>query len=506
MEARADEANVRTRIARRLEWPVLGATVFALASLAWFVREHAYSLYDDAFIYLRFVHHVKAGCGLRWNCNDAPVEGFSGPLYLALLVAGSRVTSKLVTLTQVLGSIGVAGALALAISGAAQPFERTRRPERAMAAIAVALLLGLDHFVLLNAVIGLETALAACAATAVLVAVTADARRLTIAMAFVLALLRPEGVIFVLLLPMLRWARTPRVLGACLGGLVAIALARWSIFHDVVPNTYWAKSGGSARHFELGAAYLVDAARDFPAIFLAPLALAWRSRRESAAYFLAASGLWSLSVVRAGGDTFSYSRLLFPLVPALTVLAVRGAMAFGRAPAEQARVVRVATAAAAALGVRAAVAHAIPEAHGFENVMLWTAVGKHLKAHYPGKTVATVPVGAIGYFSQLEVLDLVGLNSREIARAGRTVPPELLTRTWIGHERHDLEYTLSRAPDLVVTTRVRATPWQTLEEASAGFWADRLLLGAARTGGAPYRVEDLPIANGVHVLALARTE
>ena len=87
MEARADEANVRTRIARRLEWPVLGATVFALASLAWFVREHAYSLYDDAFIYLRFVHPVKAGCGLRWNCNAAPVEGFSGPLYLALLVA-----------------------------------------------------------------------------------------------------------------------------------------------------------------------------------------------------------------------------------------------------------------------------------------------------------------------------------------------------------------------------------------------------------------------------------
>ncbi len=486
------------------------ALAAAAAALFLFVRAHDYSLYDDAFIYLRYVKNVRAGCGLRFNCSEPPVEGFSGPLYLGLLVLGSRVTTKLVTLTQVLGVAGMAGALACAILGAAargQGDARSDVPRRAVAAAAVAALLALDPYVLLNAVIGLESPLAALAVTALAVLAARSgprAQRLTVALAFVVVLLRPEGLVFVALLPILPWARRPRVLAACALGVAAIVAVRWAIFADVAPNTYWAKSGGTARHFALGARYVADALVDFPAIALAPLALAVRGDgpRAPAAYVLASSGAWLALLVSAGGDTFEYSRLVFPLVPALTMLGVRSALAlaarFGRAG------LLAPAALSLALAARAAFAHALAPMHGFDNVTLWTAVGKHLKARYPGKVIATVPVGAIAYFSELEVIDLVGLGSRPIAKAGRTVPPEMLTKKWIGHERHDLEYVLARAPDLVVTTKVRATPWATLDEASAGFYADWLILRAAKAG-APYRVLDLALAPDVHVLALART-
>ena len=85
------------------------------------------------------------------------------------------------------------------------------------------------------------------------------------------------------------------------------------------------------------------------------------------------------------------------------------------------------------------------------------------------------------------------------------MPPERLTRQWIGHERYNLEHALAWAPDLVVTTKVRETPWKSLDEAQAGFWADWLLLRAAKQGKAPYVVLDLPIAPQVHVLALRRS-
>jgi hypothetical protein len=504
------------RTVRRQQLLVAGAvllgSIAGIAALAVFVWDHAFSLYDDAFIYLRYVKNLRAGCGVRFNCSEPPVEGFSGPPYLALLALGSRFTTKLVTLTGVIGAVATAGAMIVAAKAATQS---VRRPApapapaiAALAALAVIFVLAADHYVLLNAVIGLETACAALAAVALYAALAAGERPLAIALAFALLLLRPEGVLFVVFLPLLPWARSRRVLVILAVGLAAVVLARWLVFHDVAPNTYWAKSGGTARHVALGARYLLDAFVDFPLIALSPLALLDRTTRPHATYALAASGVWLASLLDSGGDTFEYSRLVFPLVPMLTVMAVGGAFALAeRAIRPRARALAVAGALALALscGYRAHLAHQLEPSRGFDNVVRWTAVGKYLKAHAAGKTIATVPVGAIAYYSELDVIDLVGLNSRPIARAGRTVPPEMLTKKWIGHERHDLEYVLARAPDLVVTTKFRERPWRSLDEASAGFYADWLILRAAKNG-APYRVEDLPIEPSVHVLALARTK
>src|SRR3954471_2234314 len=84
------------------------AAALALTSLALFVCDHTYSLYDDAFIYLRYVKTAYAGCGLRWNCNEPPVEGFSGPLYLAILLCVRAFTHKMVTATEVIGVASMA--------------------------------------------------------------------------------------------------------------------------------------------------------------------------------------------------------------------------------------------------------------------------------------------------------------------------------------------------------------------------------------------------------------
>jgi hypothetical protein len=84
------------------------------------------------------------------------------------------------------------------------------------------------------------------------------------------------------------------------------------------------------------------------------------------------------------------------------------------------------------------------------------------------------------------------------------VPPELLTRRWIGHERHCTECVLARAPTLIVTTMSRDQPWQTLAEARAGFYADWLLLQEIKAGRAPYRVLDAEVLPGDHILMFER--
>ncbi|HEX8796278.1 MAG TPA: hypothetical protein VF765_35250 [Polyangiaceae bacterium] len=507
--------------AKRIPWVAVAVAAgvgVAFVMLALFVRDHAYRMYDDAFIYLRYVKNVRAGCGLRFNCDDPPVEGFTSPAYLALLVAGSLVTKRLVTLTQVVCTVAIAATLVVAIAGAAarwvgDPEDETngggahRAWIGAAIVVAVAAVLGLDHYVLANAVLGLETPVTSLVVTMAGLAVLTDRRRLALSLAVVSLLCRPECVLLVLLLPLLPWARSARVVALLAGSVLALTLVRWVVFHDFVPNTYWAKAGGTLRHAELGAAYIGELLGDhFPFIVLSPLALVVRGARRAVGYVLAVSAVWIAFFLRTGGDVFLFSRLAFPLVPLLTVLAARGVaeVAMRAARARPAVAAGALVLVAGAFSARAAVAHHLPPDHGDPKVIRWTALGEYLRDRYPGKTIATIPIGAIAYYSRLHVIDMLGLTMPAIAKAGRSLPPELLQRNWIGHERHCLECVLDAEPDLVVTTQFRAEPWTSVEEARAGFYAEWLFVRAVKEGRAPYHVVDAPIAPDLHFLMFQR--
>jgi arabinofuranosyltransferase len=301
--------------------------------------------------------------------------------------------------------------------------------------------------------------------------------------------------------------RRPKYLVAAVGIVVGIALARYAIFATFAPNTYYAKSGGTLRHCEIGLAYLADAIADFPLAFLAPLALLVPAGalRRGCGFLLAGSLAWVAFFLRSGGDLFEYSRLMFPLVPMLCVVALAGVAELVRRLARR-EAWALAAAAICAIGfaARASVVHAIPPQGAAPRVIEWAAVGNYRRAHLPRATVATVPIGAIGYYSQLPIIDLVGLTEPAIARAGRSVPTEMLTKLWIGHERNCTECVLARAPTLIVTTMRRTTPWRELAEARTGFYADWLLLQEIKAGRAPYRVYDAEVLPGDHILMFER--
>ena len=477
------------------------------ACVIWFAIAHWDSIYDDAFIYLRYVRNLDNGCGLRFNCRGVAVEGFTGPLYLAVLWAGSLITDNLIWLCQVVGTVGLALACSLAVVVAARVTDAARFTHApAVVAIATAVTLGVDDFAMLNAVIGLETAMAAAAFSALALAAVTGRPRLLVAMTCAFVLLRPEALVFVLALPILPALRHARYLAIVGGVLVLVTVLRFVLFDALLPNTYYAKSGGTLAHAGLGLAYIRDAIIDFPLVLLAPLALLGTSspRRTAVGFLLAGTAAWVAFFLRSGGDVFSYSRLVFPLVPVLSGLALAGVFELGARRWRQRLALAVTGAVALVVGGRAWIAHDIPEQHAHPRVVEWAATGRYLKAHVPrGTLVATVPIGAIGYYAQLPILDLVGLTEPEIARAGRTVPTELLTKQWIAHERHNTEHVLARAPTWIVTTMVRDQPW-TLGEARAGFWADWLLLQEIKAGRAPYHVHDAEVAPGRHVLMFER--
>src|SRR5262249_62233248 len=62
-----------------------------------------------------------------------------------------------------------------------------------------------------------------------------------------------------------------------------------------------------------------------PLASAAPLALLPPAGpRRAAGFVLAGTAAWVAFFLRSGGDLFDYSRMMFPLVPALSVLALAG--------------------------------------------------------------------------------------------------------------------------------------------------------------------------------------
>lgn len=485
---------------------VVGVSVLALVGLVRFVVLHSFSIYDDAYIYFRYADNVLAGCGPTFNCGQPAVEGFTSPLFLGLLVAGGALTGDVEAWSQVLGPLCLAAALVAAILLPTIPALREGVHGRlsVAAAASVMLCLALDDYALHNAVSGLETGLAAAVVAMLAHSVLRRDVRSTCAWAVVSVLVRPECGVFVLALPLLPWLRTRRAVLGVAVGLAAIVLVRFAVFGDLMPNTYWAKSGGTSLHTQLGWAYLGEVVRDFPLVLLAPLALLDRARRREHAFLLVGAALWLGQFLVSGGDHFVYSRLAFPLVPTLVALAAIGLTRL-RVPESLRRWhVLLVLAPGLAAGIRARVSHSLPEGHGFGNVERWAHVGRWLAEHHPEATIATIPVGAMAYHSRLPTLDLVGITSREVARSGTTVPVELMKRSWLGHERHDTAWVLEQAPDLIVSTKYRAVPWRDLREAKAGFFADWLLLQEIKSGRAPYEIYDAEIQPGVHWLMYRR--
>jgi hypothetical protein len=63
----------------------------------------------------------------------------------------------------------------------------------------------------------------------------------------------------------------------------------------------------------------------------------------------------------------------------------------------------------------------------------------------PGSRVALAPIGAFGFYSQLPIVDLLGLTNDAIARA----EPDLAI-TMKGHHRYDADWVLAQRPEVVI--------------------------------------------------------
>lgn len=441
---------------------------FIFASSFLVGRRRVFCLFDDAMITMTYARNFLAGHGLRWSDLGEPVEGFTHPLWLAVMlpanlpVIAPRVRSLLVQTFSL--------AVLLLLVWAVQHLVRTRFSDRSswvwlVAAIAAAFYYPLDYW----ALIGLESALVALLAviavdlalgvteagedrlTALWIVCSAawllrlDLVLLVVAVQSWVILRRPDASWF--------WPRWVRGAAIFLVTVSAYTFFRAMYFHDLLPNTYYLKLTGVPLDVRLwrGAASLALFARHH-AIFLLALAATWIAGRRDRRLWL--PGIVVLTYcaydVWIGGDAWELSeyavdvranRFLAPFVPLLfVVLAALVERAWARRGESTVEPRAFPSWAALLLALLViAVSNGFgPGAGGQARWRQWALrseppnVGRHAgiarrleglkRFARPGATVATVWAGIPAYFSDYRMVDILGYNDRRVARLPSAVP------------------------------------------------------------------------------------
>jgi arabinofuranosyltransferase len=242
---------------------------------------------------------------------------------------------------------------------------------------------------------------------------------------------------------------------------------RLAYYGDPLPNTFYVKTGGGPDTWLRGLAYLGSFARDFggPLLLFALTAPFLPRRHEDSkadtssrlrvfvvtvlgrwpGYLLMLCAAYAAYVVAVGGDHFPGHRFLVPLVPWLALLIAAGmahsyALLIRYAPGRHVAPVVLAVLLVLYSG------YALGRSQRYDTVLagndeslwLWAEIGWWLHDNAaPDESAAALGAGAIAFYSERTVIDLLGLTERHIAR----VPPA--PGAAVGHEKRDPEYVLN---------------------------------------------------------------
>jgi arabinofuranosyltransferase len=406
---------------------------------------------DDAYVSFCYAEHLAAGKGLEFFPGER-VEGFSNLLWTLFLAAGSWLganTVDLAVISSLLLGLGsaflirwlmvTAGGLVADGRGSEQPGGRVDRLIR----IGFSALPFVYFPLIFYASSGLEATAAlfvfTLGALLYLQAVRQDRpSRFAGSMwcFFLLSVLRPEGILFLVVNAVFVW-RHGGVRGRArlawlllpLTAFVLVSIWKTIYFGSPLPNTYHAKPGASLDYWQpigRGLAYLLHFSIMSGLIGLAPLLLRGRSGTKAGRVRVYLGSLLLgqlLFIVWAGGDVLRFDRFSLPILSPLLALAWMGWLTVP-GKKDPTRKMFPPWAVAAVIGIIGLLNLVrIPNAlanycyHDWMHANTQKEIGRLLDRTLPaGSTVVVNEVGAVAYYSKLPVIDMIGLTDATVSR------------------------------------------------------------------------------------------
>jgi arabinofuranosyltransferase len=455
------------------------------------------TILDDAYIFFRYAENIVNGYGFVWNIGEAPVEGYTSFLYLFTLIIAKFLAIDLELFAILFGTITSAFTLYFAylIYDHLYPNDQIKTSANIITIIILALSPAFTYW----SGAGMETSFYSMflMMTIYYFLKLPDSVKNNLLKGILfglLCVLRFEAVLFFLAALYYLVKEGTSFYRIKIGrnailfviGFTLIFgtyfIWRWVYFGYFFPNTFYAKTGGGFQQIVGGFLYIIKALRLFYGFGWIPIILVMlyfrKSMFTSKAVFLFSIGLVSLiTTILIGGDYFHLGRFVLPVFPLLFV--------FFPPALEKMLTTRISHlklsptfSATILLLIVVVLLIAKPvyqdSIYGFKNLLKgkkdilvvydestereivdwqhgWTIMGKKLnqitdKDDY----IACVPIGAIGYYSKMKVIDMVGIVDPVIAHEKLSTDHPI---KWTpGHTKGDGNYILSREPKFIQLT------------------------------------------------------
>ncbi|NBX03165.1 MAG: hypothetical protein EBR02_03705 [Alphaproteobacteria bacterium] len=414
---------------------------------------------DDAFISLRYSERFLEGKGLTWNDGEQ-VEGYSNLLW--------------VLLTALIGSLGVdlldAGrvvcTLATFSTGAALIYFARIQQIHGLTVLAGLLVLGLSHTVAVWSIGGLESSTHMALLTWIAVLgwpqfhdkTPLRNRYILPTLLGLVAINRPDGIIFVIVFLGLflttNLHNSREIIRIALIGLVLPALQllfRLYYYHEIVPNTFYAKVAFNEQRLHEGIQYVKNGLYHFIPMLVAVIVLLPFGVKKihtflQINYLSIPIIIWLAAVSIGGGDIFPAYRHLVPIIGFISLL-----LMITMNSALQIRYWQTILIVMSALVGFVSLQQKDPEMYRAKHeVWEWRCadIGKRLHEIFKDQTplVAVTAAGTIPFYSKLPTLDMFGLNDAYLTKH----KPSDFGYGPLAHELFNSSYILSRRPDIII--------------------------------------------------------
>jgi tetratricopeptide (TPR) repeat protein len=462
------------------------AKVILLVIIAIFVA-HSLSLnftQDDAFISYRYVKNFINGHGLVFNPGER-VEGYTNFLWIILLSIFAKFGLDIIVVSKILGIGSGCIALFLLYKISALFFQTRNRwansakgmnqmvytkgkislPQDWFFSLFPSLLLASNSAFAYWSISGLETAFFVMAVLLSVYFYLIN-HRLVIVFTALSTLIRPEGVlIFVIILLHQLFTGKDKLKNSLffLAGFIALLLPFFIFkilyYGDILPNSFYAKTGFSLEYIKSGLEYFWLFSRHYAhwgILYLLPL-LFYKNLDEKEKLFLLFIYIYTFYVILIGGDVLMVHRFFLPVLPFLYLFYT---FSIGRLFLTFKKRSRAILVSLSLIFLLSAVTLLVPykwisgvrkTEKSFVEKMKFKA--ECLNSFYGSNfTIAASTIGALSYYLDAKVVDMLGLTDKYISRHPEKIPG--IISSW-KERKFNTQYLLSLDPDFILFSTER---------------------------------------------------
>jgi hypothetical protein len=415
---------------------------------------------DDSFISYRYAKNFVQGEGLVFNPGER-VEGYTNFFWIMLLSLFYRVGLDMLIISRILGVAAGAFSLLMMLRISSLFFSK----ENWIFAFSAPLLLALNSALGYWSISGMETSLFLMLTLSTVYFYLGD-RRLVVPLAVLATLTRPEGALVFATILVHKFLLKRDGLKDCLWhllGYVVLLLPflifKISYYGEILPNTFHAKTGFGWEYVESGLDYFWLFLRHYGLWGVPYLLPVWfyRNSGQRFRFVILFTYVYTLYVILVGGDGLKAHRFLIPVLPWLYLFVGMGLEGLTHRLKTQRARVAVSALCLTLIGVfsfalpRSYIWNAKIAGNGLVSKMrFW---GETLSEHYGSDfTIAASTIGALSYYSDARVIDMIGLTDKYIPRHPEQIPG--IVSSW-RERKFNTQYLLSREPDFILFSTER---------------------------------------------------